>query len=110
MNLYSNWFYIKTFTFETDVTKGEMGYALLTLEAVMTYGLGQKEQLLELSLNGRLLFDTLQTGDLEAFKKVIQESNSDAWKTARNPKGETVLMVASRLGHVPILEMGRNSS
>ena len=102
--LYSNWFYIKTFTFEQDLNSGQGGYALLTFEAVMTFVRNQKDHLVSLSEKVNALFMAVKDNDLDVFKKKITLFNSqEDWIYIRNLSGETCMHVAAKNNHVKIL-------
>lgn len=96
MNLYSNLNYIKLFTFEQDLSKGEMGYALLTLEAVLTFAESQKESLSKYVKRLKGLLEVVETGNLSEMQtcaRALTEENVD-WKQFRTLSGDTVLLLA----------------
>jgi ankyrin repeat protein len=102
--LYSNWFYIKTFTFEQDLNSGQSGYALLTFEAVMAFVRNQKDHLLSLSDSVKQFFMAVNGDDLDAFKKAIALFNTpEDWKHIRNLDGETCMHIAAKNNRLKIL-------
>lgn len=102
--LYSNWFYIKTFTFEQDLNTGQGGYALLTFEAVMAYVRNQKETLVSLSEKVKQFFLAVDSNDLEVFNQKIALFLEDDWKYLRNLDGETCMHVAAKNSFQKILQ------
>ena len=106
--LYSNWFYIKTFTFEQDLNSGEGGYALLTFEAVMTFIKNQKEHLVRLSQKVKEFFIAIESNDLKEFKDKCTNFTQNDWKYMRNSDGQTCMHVAARKNLKNILQITKD--
>jgi ankyrin repeat protein len=69
--------YIQGFVFIDDVESGEMGYALSTFEAVLSYLDRDSGGLRRASRRNRALWDAVSKGDLSGLRKVM-EPDEDA--------------------------------
>ncbi|KAI0399121.1 hypothetical protein F4802DRAFT_603292 [Xylaria palmicola] len=69
--------YMKHFIFIDDVDSGEMGYALSTFEAVLSYLFGDSSSLRRASRRNKALWDATKKGDLDELKRMV-DSSSDA--------------------------------
>ncbi|ORY66125.1 VPS9 domain-containing protein [Pseudomassariella vexata] len=63
--------YMRHFIFIDDVESGEMGYALSTFEAVLTYLLRDSASLRRASKRNKSLWDATSKGDLSELKKMM---------------------------------------
>ncbi|KAI0534346.1 hypothetical protein GGR58DRAFT_520457 [Xylaria digitata] len=76
-NLQARLFYMKHFIFIDDVDSGEMGYALSTFEAVLSYLFGDSSSLRRASRRNKALWDATAKGDADELKRMM-DTNSDA--------------------------------
>ncbi|KAI1825967.1 hypothetical protein F4861DRAFT_546888 [Xylaria intraflava] len=76
-NLHARLLYMKHFIFIDDVDSGEMGYALSTFEAVLSYLLGDSRSLRQASRRNKALWDATAKGDLDDLKRIM-DPGSDA--------------------------------
>lgn len=67
--------YMQHFIFIEDVDSGEMGYALSTLEAVLTYLSKDAGGLRKAAQRNKLLWEAVKTGNLSQVKSLLEESN-----------------------------------
>ncbi|KAI0126021.1 hypothetical protein BJ170DRAFT_597246 [Xylariales sp. AK1849] len=67
--------YIRHFIFVDDVDSGEMGYALSTFEAVLSYLLRDSSTLRRASRRNKALWDATAKGDMASLKRIV---NADA--------------------------------
>ncbi|KAI1152401.1 hypothetical protein F4825DRAFT_309600 [Nemania diffusa] len=70
-NLQARLLYMKHFIFIDDVDSGEMGYALSTFEAVLSYLFGDSSSLRRASRRNKALWDATAKGDLEELKRIM---------------------------------------
>ncbi|KAJ8106319.1 hypothetical protein ONZ43_g7106 [Nemania bipapillata] len=75
-NLQARLLYMKHFIFIDDVDSGEMGYALSTFEAVLSYLFGDSSSLRRASRRNKALWDATAKGDLDELKRIM-ERNAD---------------------------------
>ncbi|KAI0100525.1 hypothetical protein GGR51DRAFT_351099 [Nemania sp. FL0031] len=73
-NLQARLLYMKHFIFIDDVDSGEMGYALSTFEAVISYLFGDSSSLRRASRRNKALWDATAKGDLDELKKIMDRS------------------------------------
>ncbi|KAJ8122538.1 hypothetical protein O1611_g9813 [Lasiodiplodia mahajangana] len=73
-NLQARLLYMKHFIFIDDVDSGEMGYALSTFEAVLSYLFGDSSSLRRASRRNKALWDAAAKGDLDELKRVMDGS------------------------------------
>ena len=64
--------YIRNFVFIDDVDSGEMGYALSTFEAVLSYLDRESGGLRRASRRNRALWDATSKGDLHELRKIME--------------------------------------
>ncbi|KAF2967408.1 hypothetical protein GQX73_g6169 [Xylaria multiplex] len=76
-NLQARLLYMKHFIFIDDVDSGEMGYALSTFEAVLSYLFGDSSSLRRASRRNKALWDATAKGDVDELKRMMDMS-SDA--------------------------------
>lgn len=68
--------YIRNFIFIDDVENGELGYALSTFEAVLTYLAMDSSGLRRASRRNKALWDATRGGNLEQIKDILEPSTS----------------------------------
>ncbi|KAI1130822.1 hypothetical protein F5Y10DRAFT_103241 [Nemania abortiva] len=73
-NLQARLLYMKHFIFIDDVDSGEMGYALSTFEAVLSYLFGDSSSLRRASRRNKALWDATAKGDLDELKRIMDSS------------------------------------
>ncbi|KAI0440541.1 hypothetical protein F4803DRAFT_553020 [Xylaria telfairii] len=76
-NLQARLLYMKHFIFIDDVDSGEMGYALSTFEAVLSYLFGDSSSIRRASRRNKSLWDATAKGDLDELKRMM-DTNSNA--------------------------------
>ncbi|KAI1346825.1 hypothetical protein F5Y01DRAFT_296999 [Xylaria sp. FL0043] len=76
-NLQARLLYMKHFIFIDDVDSGEMGYALSTFEAVLSYLVGDSSSLRRASRRNKALWDAVAKGDVDELKRMM-DASSDA--------------------------------
>lgn len=64
--------YMRYFIFIDEVESGEQGYALATLEAVLTHLSGGSTILRKASKRNRLLWQAVRTGDMQALEAILE--------------------------------------
>ncbi len=69
--------YIRHFVFIDDVDSGEIGYALSTFEAVLSYLDRDSAGLRRASRRNKALWDSVCKGDLPGLRKIIEEVPDD---------------------------------
>ncbi|KAK3335491.1 hypothetical protein B0T19DRAFT_406606 [Cercophora scortea] len=69
--------YIRHFIFIDDVDNGEMGYALSTFEAVLSYLDRESGGLRRASRRNKALWDAVSKGDVPELKKTMEPSSED---------------------------------
>ncbi|KAI0204931.1 hypothetical protein F4808DRAFT_315283 [Astrocystis sublimbata] len=75
-NLQARLLYMKHFIFIDDVDSGEMGYALSTFEAVLSYLFGDSSSLRRASRRNKALWDAAAKGDLDELKRMMDATSS----------------------------------
>lgn len=70
-NLQARLLYMKHFIFIDDVDSGEMGYALSTFEAVLSYLFGDSSSLRRASRRNKALWDATMKGDVDELKRMV---------------------------------------
>ena len=73
-HLHSRLLYMRYFIFIDEVESGEQGYALATLEAVLTYLTNASATLRKASKRNRLLWQAAKEGDLQGLEVILQPS------------------------------------
>ncbi|KAG2179984.1 hypothetical protein INT43_003771, partial [Umbelopsis isabellina] len=76
-NLIANLTYMKEYAFEHNVTTGEYGYALSTLEGVIQYLVESEQQLGTISAKNEQFWSYLRDGNYEHVKDVYDEENEE---------------------------------
>ncbi|KAI8578849.1 hypothetical protein K450DRAFT_244806 [Umbelopsis ramanniana AG] len=76
-NLVANLTYMKEYAFEHNVTTGEYGYALSTLEGVIQYLVESEHNLSEISLRNEQFWAHLRDGDLCYVKDIFDDENGE---------------------------------
>jgi hypothetical protein len=69
--------YMQHFIFVDDVESGEMGYALSTLEAVLTYLVSDSTSLRRASARNKRLWQATKTGKISEIKAVLEPDSDD---------------------------------
>lgn len=69
--------YIKHFVFIDDVDSGELGYALSTFEAVLSYLSTDSSSLRKASRRNKSLWDTTAKGDMDELKRMMNPETDD---------------------------------
>ncbi|KJR84075.1 VPS9 domain protein [Sporothrix schenckii 1099-18] len=77
-HLLARFIYMRHFIFIDDVDGGEMGYALSTFEAVLTYLISDSSGLRRASRRNKSLWEATAKGDLDAIKAIMEPSPEDA--------------------------------
>lgn len=84
-NLQARLLYMRHFIYIDDVDSGEMGYALSTFEAVLSYLFGDSSSLRRASRRNKALWDATAKGDMHELKRIlevdsaaVEEEDSDA--------------------------------
>ncbi|KAI0908732.1 hypothetical protein F4823DRAFT_597507, partial [Ustulina deusta] len=77
-NLQARLLYMKHFIFIDDVDSGEMGYALSTFEAVLSYLFGASSSLRRASRRNKALWDATAKGDVDELKRMMDDASSNA--------------------------------
>lgn len=75
-NLQARLIYVRNFIFVDDVDSGEMGYALSTFEAVLTYLVVDSAGLRRASRRNKALWDATRTGSMNDLKNIMEPSAS----------------------------------
>ncbi|KAI1302263.1 hypothetical protein F5Y03DRAFT_213372 [Xylaria venustula] len=75
-NLQARLLYMKHFIFIDDVDSGEMGYALSTFEAVLSYLFGDSSSLRRASRRNKSLWDAAAKGDVEELKRMMDATSN----------------------------------
>ncbi|KAI1255252.1 hypothetical protein MGN70_003317 [Eutypa lata] len=75
-NLQARLLYMKHFIFIDDVDSGEMGYALSTFEAVLSYLFRDSSILRRASRRNKALWDATRKGDLAELKNIMDPDSS----------------------------------
>lgn len=74
-NLHARVSYIRNFIFVEDVDSGEMGYALSTFEAVLTYLVSDSAGLRRASRKNKALWDAAKKADMLELRKIMEPTN-----------------------------------
>jgi hypothetical protein len=75
-NLQARLFYMRHFIFIDDVDGGEMGYALSTFEAVLSYLFGDSSSLRRTSRRNKALWDATAKGDMNELKRIMDADSN----------------------------------
>ncbi|TKA65331.1 hypothetical protein B0A55_10570 [Friedmanniomyces simplex] len=73
-HLHSRLLYMRYFIFLDEVESGEQGYALATLEAVLSHLTSASSTLRKASKRNRLLWQAARGGDIQALEAILQPS------------------------------------
>ena len=76
-HLQARFIYMRHFIFIDDVDNGEMGYALSTFEAVLSYLIQDSAGLRRASRRNKALWDAASKGDLPELKNIMEPSDDD---------------------------------
>jgi ankyrin repeat protein len=71
-HLHARLVYMRDFTFIEDVENGELGYALSTFEAVLSYLSSNAKSLRRVSRTNRNLWQAVKQGNLSAIRKALE--------------------------------------
>ncbi|KAI1171184.1 hypothetical protein F4777DRAFT_69545 [Nemania sp. FL0916] len=77
-NLQARLLYMKHFIFIDDVDSGEMGYALSTFEAVLSYLFGDSSSLRRASRRNKALWDATAKGDVDELRRIMDQDAHSA--------------------------------
>ncbi|KAB5530548.1 hypothetical protein GE09DRAFT_395885 [Coniochaeta sp. 2T2.1] len=91
-HLQARFAYVRHFIFIDDVESGEMGYALSTFEAVISYLSRDSSGLRRASRRNRFLWDAAANGDVAELKKIMQPDTEEAvedFETAFTPSSSS---------------------
>ncbi|KAI8630614.1 hypothetical protein F5Y19DRAFT_51926 [Xylariaceae sp. FL1651] len=75
-NLQARLLYMRHFIFIDDVDSGEMGYALSTFEAVLSYLFGDSSSLRRASRRNKALWDATAKGDMHELKRMMDADSN----------------------------------
>lgn len=91
-HLHARLAYLRSFIFIDDVDSGELGYALSTFEAVLTYLLLDSAGLRRASRKNKALWDSARTGDVDKLRCIMEPSSAaiedDEDAAAESPDGD----------------------
>ncbi|KAJ3205160.1 hypothetical protein HDU67_009001, partial [Dinochytrium kinnereticum] len=117
-NLQSSLHYMQNFTFEHDVERGEFGYALSSLEAVILYIVNHGDALAELCEGNERIWGVAGRGSVEEMKAIALDAfgnnegtpevglgglPKDCALLSRNWEGDDIVLMAVRNHHVDLL-------
>ncbi|CAK7198387.1 hypothetical protein SEUCBS139899_001048 [Sporothrix eucalyptigena] len=77
-HLLARFIYMRHFIFIDDVDSGEMGYALSTFEAVLSYLVRDSGGLRRASRRNKALWEATAKGELDALKAIMEPTSDDA--------------------------------
>ncbi|KXJ91820.1 hypothetical protein Micbo1qcDRAFT_146653 [Microdochium bolleyi] len=77
-NLQARLLYIRHFIFIDDVESGEMGYAVSTFEAVLSYLARDSSSLRKASRRNKALWDATARGDVDELKRIMDPDSDTA--------------------------------
>ncbi|CAK7216746.1 hypothetical protein SBRCBS47491_002932 [Sporothrix bragantina] len=77
-HLWARFVYMRHFIFIEDVDTGEMGYALSTFEAVLSYLLRDSSGLRRASRRNKSLWEAAAKGELDVLRAILEPSSDDA--------------------------------
>ncbi|KAI9357332.1 ankyrin repeat-containing domain protein [Zopfochytrium polystomum] len=109
-NLRSSLFYMQKFTFEHDVISGEYGYALSTLEGVISYILDASATLSATSAKNKTIMDACRSADLQTLSQYFLTSAIDSDDTENDPlavrswDGDDLLLLAVSANQASVVE------
>ncbi|KAJ3332914.1 hypothetical protein HDU76_012651 [Blyttiomyces sp. JEL0837] len=100
-NLQSSLFYIQQFTFEHDVISGEYGFAISSLEAVISYICSHSYSLASGSDKNIAFWDCVRAGNIDNLRKNLHEwdGNTESVVECRTWDGEDALLLAVKSHH-----------
>lgn len=76
-NLVANLTYMKEYAFEHNVTTGQYGYALSTLEGVIQYLVESEQNLADISMRNEQFWSHLRAGDFEYIRDVYDDDSTE---------------------------------
>lgn len=85
-HLHARLTYIRSFIFIDDVDSGELGYALSTFEAVLTYLSMDSSGLRRASRRNKALWDATKSGKMEDLKNIMEPSPSTVTEHHGSPE------------------------
>ncbi|KAJ3095814.1 hypothetical protein HK100_005725, partial [Physocladia obscura] len=106
-NLPSLLYYMQNFSFEHDVVGGENGYALATLEAVITYIESSANSLAETCSKNVALWKAISEDDVKSVTTFFDETTQDGEESIvyiRNSDGDSLLHLACRCRSLKVIE------
>lgn len=84
-HLHARLTYMKNFLFIDDVESGEMGYALSTFEAVLSYLASDSGGLRKASRRNKRLWQATKTGNMQELKAIIEPSRASSRRQSLSP-------------------------
>lgn len=92
-NLQARLLYMQHFIYIDDVESGEMGYALSTFEAVLTYLVTDSGGLRRASSRNKRLWNATKTGRVSEMKAILEpdEDHESVDETPQEPEGRSVM-------------------
>ncbi|KAL2011680.1 hypothetical protein VTN00DRAFT_4398 [Thermoascus crustaceus] len=92
-NLQARLLYMQHFIYIDDVESGEMGYALSTLEAVLTYLVTDSGGLRRASSRNKRLWNATKAGRVSEMKAILEpdEDHESIDETPQEPEGRSVM-------------------
>ncbi|PNY25764.1 Uncharacterized protein TCAP_04304 [Tolypocladium capitatum] len=95
-NLQARLIYVRNFIFVDDVDSGEMGYALSTFEAVLTYLVMDSAGLRKASRRNKALWDATKKGNMNDLRNIMEPSTSAVDDEGRDEDGSSRAHESSR--------------
>ncbi|ORY49427.1 ankyrin [Rhizoclosmatium globosum] len=110
-NLPSSLYYMQHFSFEHDVEGGEYGYALSSLEGVISYILTSSPGLAEVCAKNKELLGAIERSDVAALSSFMDASMNEVDESQRfleirsNVQGDGLLILACRVSSIDIVKL-----
>lgn len=107
INLPSNLAFIKKFTFEKEIAKGEVGYALSSLEAVLGYTKSHFDELAMNSVKSKTFYEAIESGSLEVLESLFANANAidnQSFVNFTSNAGNNAIMIAVEMGHLHLID------
>ncbi|KAJ3195929.1 Talin-1 [Irineochytrium annulatum] len=109
-NLESSLYYMQRFTFEHDVIAGEFGYALSTLEAVISYISENSELLSDLCRDNEAFLKGVTEGNMDLIRRFIERGGAkepavESVLRCRNWEGDNAVLLAAKLKNWEMLKL-----
>ncbi|KAI9344007.1 hypothetical protein BDR26DRAFT_857991 [Obelidium mucronatum] len=105
-NMPSSLYYMQKFSFEHDVDGGEYGYALSSLEGVISYILSSSAELSRICARNNDVWKALMSSDLESLEAFFESPDAENILGIRTKTdGDGVLNFACRHSNVKVVEL-----